>query len=201
MLNRKEHLWNKKYGKTYLGFEGRYQVSNLGRVKSLKRVVKTGRNGHRTIQETIIKPRLDKKRGYQTINLRIYPKRYSFSLHKLVAELFIPNPDNLPEVNHKDNNPSNNRADNLEWCNQSYNIKYAYKYGNAKPTSGCFKKGNIPHNLKKVSQYDKKGNFIKTYSSVKLAAKSINRTPTSIFNCLAGRTRYAGGYIWRYADD
>lgn len=176
------------------------KLAIYGNVKSLTRIAKTGRNGHRVVQEKIIKPRID-KRGYKTVSLRIYPQRYSLSLHRLVAETFIPNPNGYPVINHIDGNPSNNNVKNLEWCTQSYNVKYSYTNGNAKPTSGCFKKGYIPYNLKKVSQYDKEGNFINTYDSVKLAAKSIKRTPTSIFNCLAGRTKYTAGCIWRYADN
>ena len=106
------------------GFEGRYQVSNLGRIKSLSRIVSTGRNGYRKIKECILVPR-NSTNNYQKISIRIYPKRYWFDVHRLVAEAFIPNPDKLPIINHKDNNPTNNRVDNLEWCNQSHNIKYA----------------------------------------------------------------------------
>lgn len=181
-------------------FEGRYQVSNFGRVKSLKRKVKTGRNGYRTINETFIKPRNDNNRGYQTINLRIYPQKYSISLHRLVAKMFIPNPNNLPEVNHKDSNPSNNNAKNLEWCTQSYNIKYAYKHGNAKPTKGCFQKGNIPHNRRKINQYSKNGEYLNTFNSVKEAGLYVNTVPSNINNCLSGNTKTAKGYIWKYAD-
>lgn len=181
------------------GFEGIYQISNIGNIRSLTRKVKTF-NGFRTSKGQILKPQKTNT-GYYSIDLRLNQKHNYFSVHRLVAETFIPNPNNLPIINHKDSNPLNNNVNNLEWCNQSYNVKYSYINGNAKPTSGCFKKGNIPHNLTKVSQYDKEGNFIKTYSSVRLAAKSINRAPTSIFNCLGGRTKYSAGYIWRYADN
>ena len=180
------------------GFEGIYQISNLGNIKSLTRSVKTF-NGFRTSKGQTLKP-LKTKNGYLRICLKSHQKNFYFSVHRLVAEAFIPNPNSYPVINHKDNNPLNNNVNNLEWCTQSYNVKYSYTNGNAKPTSGCFKKGNIPHNLTKVSQYDKKGNFINTYNSVKLAAKAIGQTPTSIFNCLAGRTKYTAGYIWRYAN-
>lgn len=182
------------------GFEGRYQVSNYGRVKSLARIVKRGQNGYRNIKETILSPRTDTKRGYQTISIRIHSKRYNLSLHRLVAETFIPNPNNYPVINHIDGNPSNNNVNNLEWCTQSYNVKYSYTNGNAKPTPGCFKKGNIPHNLTKVNQYDLEGNYIQTFNSIKLAAKSINKSPTGISNCLNHCSNTCGGYIWKYAD-
>ena len=171
----------------------------IGNIKSLERIVKTGRNGHRTIKESVIIPRTD-KRGYKIISLRIYPKRYFFSVHRLVAETFIPNPNNYRIINHIDSNPSNNNVNNLEWCTQSHNIKYAYTNGNAKPTKGCFKKGTVPHNLRKVSQFNKDGNFIQTFNSIKLASESIKLTRGAISNCLSGNTKTAGGYIWRYAD-
>lgn len=180
-------------------FEGRYQISNLGRVKSLSRIVSTGRNGHRKIQEHILIPH--NSNNYQRISIRIYPKKYWLDIHRLVAEAFIPNPNKFTIINHKDNNPSNNRVDNLEWCNQSYNIKYAYKYGNAKPTKGCFKKGNIPHNRRKINQYSKNGEYLNTFNSVKEAGLYVKTVPSNINNCLSGNTKTAKGYIWRYADN
>ena len=188
-----EEIW-----KDIPGFEGRYQVSTFGRIKSLPRKVKAGRT-YRYVQEHILSARYD-SRGYSRICIKIHPKKYWFSVHRLVAEIFIPNPNNYPVINHKDNNPRNNCVDNLEWCTQSYNVKYSYTKGNAKPTSGCFKKGNIPHNLKRVSQYDKDGHFLNFYDSITLASKSIKRTPGAIQNCLHGNTKTAGGYVWRYAD-
>lgn len=107
------------------GYEGLYQVSNLGRVKSLERIISDGR--HR--KERILKP-YDDGNGYLRVELQSKP----FKLHRLVAQAFIPNPDNLPFVNHKDENPKNNRVflnddgsvdeSNLEWCDNKYNINY-----------------------------------------------------------------------------
>lgn len=125
-------------------YEGCYQISNLGRVRSLTRKVKTF-NGVRTSKGQLLKP-LKTNTGYYRVDLKQNQKDKYMSIHRLVAEAFIPNPNNYPCVNHKDNNPQNNCVDNLEWCTQSYNVKYAYKYGNAKPTSGCFKKGHNSHN-------------------------------------------------------
>lgn len=125
-------------------YEGCYQVSNLGRVRSLTRKVKTF-NGVRTSKGQLLKP-LKTNTGYYRVDLKQNQKDKYMSIHRLVAEAFIPNPNNYPIINHKDNNTQNNCVDNLEWCTQSYNIKYAYKYGNAKPTSGCFKKGHNSYN-------------------------------------------------------
>ena len=125
-------------------YEGIYQVSNLGRVRSLTRKVKTF-NGFRTTKGQLLKP-LKTNRNYFRVDLKQNQKDKYVSIHRLVAEAFIPNPNNYPVINHIDGNTSNNIVNNLEWCTQSHNIKEAYKVGRAKPTSGCFKKGHIPHN-------------------------------------------------------
>ena len=125
-------------------YEGIYQVSNLGRVRSLTRKVKTF-NGLRTTKGQLLKP-LKTNRNYFRVDLKQNQKNKYISIHRLVAEAFIPNPNNYPVINHIDGDTSNNKIDNLEWCTQSHNIKEAYRAGRAKPTSGCFKKGHIPHN-------------------------------------------------------
>lgn len=125
-------------------YEGIYQVSNLGRVRSLTRKVKTF-YGFRTTKGQLLKP-LKTNRNYFRVDLKQNQKDKYVSIHRLVAEAFIPNPNNYPVINHIDGDTSNNKANNLEWCTQSHNIKEAYRVGRAKPTSGCFKKGHIPHN-------------------------------------------------------
>ena len=188
-----EEIW-----KDIEGYEGIYQVSNLGRVRSLTRKVDC-KGGQRTIKGKILKPIISFN-SYLSVDLRQHQKHKTALIHRLVAQAFIPNPNDFPIVNHIDNNPQNNCANNLEWCTQSYNVKYSYIYGNAKPTLGCFKKGNIPHNLRKIVQYDKNHNFIRIHNSIRLAAKSVGRTDGAIQNCLAGKTKTSGGYIWKYAD-
>ena len=180
------------------GYENIYQVSNLGRVKSLTRKINV-LHGVRIIQGHILKP-FKTNTGYFRVDLKSHQKSNYKSIHRLVAETFIPNPNNFPIVNHKDNNPTNNKVDNLEWCTQSYNIKYAYKYGNAKPTSGCFKKGNIPHNCRKINQYTKSKEFICSYISIREASRLTNIKESSINNCLLKYTKTSGGFIWEYAD-
>lgn len=179
-------------------YEGMYQVSNLGNVRSLTRRVNTF-NGFRTTKGKVLKPLLSNT-GYYRVDLKRNQSDNYVSIHKLVAEAFVPNPNNYTVINHKDNDRLNNYATNLEWCTQSYNVKYAYINGNAKSTPGCFKKGNIPHNRKKISQYDLEGNFIKTYDSIKQASLLNNTSDSNIHFCLANKTKTAGGYIWRYAS-
>ena len=105
-------------------YEGIYEVSNYGRVKSLERVIYNSgtKNGLYTIHEKIIKQRINKKRhGYCELSLHKNGKEKRFKVHRLVAEAFIPNPNNLPEVNHIDGNKENNHASNLEWCTSKEN--------------------------------------------------------------------------------
>lgn len=108
--------------KDIIGYEGLYQISNLGRVKSLERVT-ISKNGKRyTCQELCL--RFGNIKGYKFVVLRKGCKSYQVLVHRLVAQAFIPNPDSLPEVNHKDENKSNNHVDNLEWCTHKYNSNY-----------------------------------------------------------------------------
>ncbi len=101
------------------GFEGRYTISNLGIVRSLM----TGKEMKLNLTSW----------GYYRVNLRYAHSRKfkSFLVHRLVAQHFLPNANNLPEVNHIDSNRLNNRVDNLEWCDRNYNIQHSFKYGYA----------------------------------------------------------------------
>lgn len=111
------------------GFEGLYQISTFGRVKSLPKY--TYSRGYPQLRkEKILKPGYTgKNRCYATVILN---DGKGYKVHRLVAEAFIPNPNNLPCVNHKDENPLNNRVDNLEWCTNQYNVKYSAKPLSAK---------------------------------------------------------------------
>ena len=104
------------------GYEGLYQVSNLGRVKSLARVVMRSDGKPNTVNEKILKDGITK--GYCAVVLCKDRKKKMYKVHRLVAMAFLSNPHNLPEVNHKDENKKNNRVDNLEWCTSLYNNNY-----------------------------------------------------------------------------
>lgn len=101
------------------GYEGLYQVSNMGRARSVYHEDGFGRK----FCGRMLKP-IDAGNGYLRLHLSKGSKRELVSLHRLVAMLFVPNPLGHPIINHKDENPRNNRSDNLEWCTQKYNINY-----------------------------------------------------------------------------
>ena len=104
------------------GYEGFYQISNFGRVKSLSRKVSGGGNRSYYTKERVLAPRI--VQNYNTVQLSKFGVITVYRINRLVAQAFIPNPDNLPEVNHKDENKLNNRVDNLEWCSHLYNCNY-----------------------------------------------------------------------------
>ena len=114
----------KEIWKDIQGYEGRYQVSNLGRVRSLSRKRWNGYT-FTNLEGRILKLRLNKNKGY--LNVILYDGHRNgktIEIQRLVAQAFIPNPNNLPCVNHKDENPRNNKVENLEWCDYRYNNNY-----------------------------------------------------------------------------
>ena len=138
------------------GLEGVYQVSNLGRVKSLDRYVNGRINGRKSyIKGCFLTPLCGcgRRKKYLHVNLCVNGKCKKYSIHQLVAKAFIPNPNNLPLVNHKDENPSNNFVDNLEWCDAKYNINYGTRN---KRVSEKMKGENHPNYGKHLSEETKR---------------------------------------------
>lgn len=162
-----------------IGYEGLYKVSNLGNVMSLR---------HKKI--FILKPGKDGG-GYLIVTLRNHNKNQkSFYLHRLVAQAFLHNPNNLPQVNHKDEDKTNNRVSNLEFCTQLYNLKYGNHYEKISKALS-----------KTVLQFDKNSNFINEYPSVRDAERKTGIYQQNICSVCRGERKTAGGYIWRYKDD
>ena len=175
-------------------YEGYYQVSNFGRVKSLARQRKSGYGSISKVRERIMKSK-DDKDGYQLHGLSKDGQTKTFRLHKLVAICFIdnPKPELFNQINHIDGNKLNNKPENLEWCDSSHNQREAIKLG---------LKGGKPYNPRidstPIRQFDKKGNFIKRYENLAEACRVNHLSKTAICNCLNKRSKSSGGYIWVY---
>lgn len=117
-----EEIW-----KDIEGYEGFYQVSNKGRIRSLDRIVKSDTRSSQFLKGSIKSLIQNKSTNYITVSLTKFGKTKSFYVHRLVAKAFIPNQDNLPQVNHKDESRTNNCVENLEWCDSKYNNNYGTK--------------------------------------------------------------------------
>lgn len=175
------------------GYEGLYQVSTLGRVRSLPR---KDPRGHQ-LKGKYLKPRKD-THGYFRVCLSKDGIVCYKGIHRLVAEAFIDNPHNYPQVNHKDEHPTNNRADNLEWCTAKYNSNY----GNHCQRISEARKGQprsemaielFRHKLMKKVQCVETGQI---FESLKSAEEFIQTT--TVHHVLKGRQKTSGGYHWRY---
>lgn len=170
------------------GLEGEYQISNLGRVKSLERSYVNGFGGITPVNERILKPGKH-TRGYFRVCLRKGNYQY---IHRLVAEAFIPNPNNYPTVNHINGDKTDNRVENLEWCSYSYNNKEAYRTGLKKGHCRGKKINMIDANTKEI---------IKTFDRVKDAVEYMGKSQNgAIILACKGRQKQAYGYIWEYAS-
>lgn len=171
-------------------FQGKYEISNMGRVASVDRILSNGRHQ----RGRILKTRIDKY-GYEVVNLRDGDKVFNLFVHRLVATHFLPNWDRLPQVNHRDENKTNNKVINLEWCdgfyNQNYgtiNIRRSKSLTNEKVKS------------KPVSQFSLDGTLIKTYPSIAEAKRQTGIG--NISKCCRGSSRYStsGGFKWKYVQ-
>jgi hypothetical protein len=172
------------------GYEGLYQVSNFGNIRSLRY-----RNQTKT---QLLKKQLDRY-GYEVICLSKKGVVKSKRINRLVALAFIPNPENKPHINHIDGEPKNNKVENLEWCTQKENIQHLYKILKYKSHMNG-RKGAKSNCNKRVIQLDKTKQYIKTWDCILDASKKLNISSSAISNCLTNRSKTAGGYVWKYAE-
>lgn len=178
------------------GYEGLYQVSNLGNVKSKSRVV-----NNRKIIGKILTP-ADTSKGYLGVSLYKNGSKKTASIHKLVAIAFIPKVKNKPQINHKDGDKHNNKVDNLEWCNGSENLKHAFELGLKKPSKTSLGKFGENHpNSKKVIQYDLNNKKIREFACLSDIKRELNFNLGNLSECCNGTRKTAYGFIWRYANE
>lgn len=173
------------------GYEGQYEVSNLGRVRSVEREIIEKNGKVRVFKSLIIKPRPARINGYLIVGFSMNCEHKWLLVHRLVAEAFIPNPDNLPQVNHKDEDKTNNRVENLEWCTAEYNNKYGSRMARV------VEKLNKP-----IRMLSLEGEFIREFSSVKEAAAFLNKSTSSAISSVANNRKWfysAYGYKWEWA--
>lgn len=185
MDNEKE-IW-----KDIQGWEG-YQVSNWGRVKSCERVVIDTLGRRQPFKETILIPQND-NRGYLRVNLYKNKKMTHYLIHRLVAEAFIPNDDNLPQVNHKDEDKTNNHVSNLEWCDSKYNMNF-----------GTAIQRRVESNSKRIYQLSRDGSeILNVWKGAHEVERCLGWQRSSISACARGAYGYptAYGYKWIYAED
>lgn len=171
--------------KDIVGYEGSYQVSNFGKVYSLK-------------TNKILKG-CNCKNGYERLVLRKDGKSFSCTVHRLVANAFIDNPEQHPIINHKDENPQNNRVDNLEWCSFEYNCTYGTALERRRKATDY--KAIALKNSLKVAQYDLDGNFLSIRDSANEYKREFGFDNSSIAKCCRGVMNTAYGYKWKYVND
>lgn len=177
-----EEIW-----KDVKGYEGYYQVSTLGRIKSLSRHRKVGWADY-TSKEKII-AQCNHRCGYKLVLLHKNGEKKMYKVHQLVATAFIFNPNNLPCVNHKDEDKTNNCVDNLEWCDHSYNNNYGSRNEKVRKA-----------NCKTVIQLSLDGKYIKEWNGMREAARSIGCVCSRISEVCRGKRRSHGGYLWKFKE-
>lgn len=162
-------------------FEGIYQASTKGRIRSLDRE-RYCRNKHTFLcKGKILMPKIQNS-GYMIVWLRKDGKTYAKTIHRLIAKTFIPNPSAFEQVNHKDGNKINNNVKNLEWCSRSENVKHAYR---------------VIHRLKPRSVKVQCVDTGEIFESIKEAEKAFGICRGAINQVVAGRHKTAGGLIWQ----
>jgi len=173
------------------GYEGRYQVSDQGRVRRTACEITQG-NGHSEITYSI-PPRLlrsfESNCSYQRIGLRMNGQRKYYNVHRLVAQAFVPNPSNLPEVNHKNEDKSDNRAENLEWVTSEQNCNHGTRNKRISDNTS---------RSRRVLRMTQCGSEVKEYKSISAASRETGISVASIGGVCRGEHHTAGGYKWQY---
>ena len=187
-------IWKDVYG-----FEGIYQISNYGNVRSVDRLIKYSNGNIVSYKGQAIKPYIATN-GYVLVDLTKEHKRYKKIVHRLVAEAFIGNPQMFPEVNHIDENKQNNHFENLEWCTVKYNRNFGtrnIRSAKSKDYKSISEKNRLIQG-KRVLQLDKTGRIINRYISIREAEKCTGFHRQAISGCCHGKYKYAYGFKWEF---
>lgn len=173
--------------KEVVGLEDYYMVSDTGKVFSIR-------------SNRLLTTNVPDKDGYIRIDLTIDGKTYKKAVHRLVAEAFIPNPDNLPCVNHKDEIPWHNEVENLEWCTYKYNSNYGACI-ERRVENTAYKTGADNHNSRTVYQFDMQGNLVDTFASAGEASRKTGLDAKTIAKAARGELKKYANYVWKYTDE
>lgn len=204
-FNMKQEFW-----KDVKGYEGLYKVSNLGRVKALERKI-TYSNGTEHTYPEKLKSQVNSC-GYLAVTLCKNGKHKQIKVHRLVAEAFLPNNNNLPQVNHKDENKHNNNVENLEWCSAKYNCKYGSRIKRITKNTDYSKMvahQNYKEHGKKssekmsypVGQYSLDGKLVRHWKSAREVQKELGWDRSYIAKCCRGVAETSHGYKWKYENN
>lgn len=189
---KEQEIW-----KPVVGFEGYYEVSNLGRVRSVDRIITYSTGVKTPYKGKVISSIVTQ--AYLQVNLQVNQRRKMAYVHRLVAEAFIPNPDSKKHVDHINGDKLDNRVENLRWATpreNQYNPVTVRRHREMMAKRVC-------KSIKRVYQYDLDMNLINTFSSIADAGRQTGINTSSIVGCCRNRQykNTAGGYIWRYADE
>ncbi len=172
------------------GFEGKYRISNTGKVLSL--------NYRREHRSKILLPKINPD-GYAWVQLWFGDGRYECKLiHRLVADAFLENPKSYPIINHKDENPLNNNVENLEWCDNSYNVLYSLNRFRARAGYAFGRRGKRTN--MRILQITLSGKVIQEWPNSRTIQARTGMSDWSISECCRGKRHTAYGFKWRYKD-
>lgn len=189
----------KEIWKPIIGYEGIYECSNMGEIKSLN---------YNHANKAALLILTTNNNGYKKVTLVKNGKKKDFSVHRLIAQAFIPNPNNLPQVNHKDENKQNNmiwvnedgsidyNKSNLEWCDAIYNNNYGSRKERIKPWLGM--SGGKHPKSRRIEQYTKEEEYIRAWDSISDIERELGFNGAHICSCANKKRKSANGFIWKY---
>ncbi len=189
-----DYITDQEVWKDIIGYEGVYQVSSFGRVRSVDRIVK-GRHGSPKRIKGIVLTQEKMNDGYMRVSLSKGGKIKRFPVHRLVASAFIKNPNNFPVINHKDETKDNNHASNLEWCTQSYNVRYG---DGIKKMMSSENYWDTRNNVRIKATNVQTGKTLTFYSLREADRKGFSRR--SVGRALERRPSIYKGYKWEYIN-